>query len=236
MPKSASSFCYQLVLDVLKKYSEHYGMKMANVQDVLPGYQFSGFFDPSDGLSLDRFIEKALEVSRQGKCIGVKLHCNPTKYTKSLIEAKVIFANASFRHPADCILSYMDAHRKEVEEKNQVRFEAGETYQTTLQTIKNQGNIFLEWAKIGQIVVIYFDNLAKSPQDFINRVGHQIGINVNAEALLQSYLNKKEKIWEFNKGMIDRRFLELLPEQIAKVEAECQELVGYIGNYKKRQI
>jgi len=232
MPKSASSFCYQLVLDALRKYAEKNNLTMCNIQDVFPGYKYSGFFDPSVDCSLDFFLERALTEIGQDKCIAVKVHCDISENAKKMIEEKLILANASFRHPADCILSYMDAHRKESIGNDEIRFKGGESYRASLTTIRNQGNIFLRWAALKRMIVISFDELATTPQVFVEKISRQIGIPVNAHEFLQSYLDDKEKIWEFNKGILNRRFVELSPPEIAEVEKECQTLLRFIETYK----
>ena len=151
MTKSASSFCYQIIQNILVQYSKINGLCFGTIKDVLPGYQHGIYFSPSASCSLDSFLEKALIKSDQNICIAVKVHCNLTEYAKDLIEKKAILANASFRHPADCILSYMDAYKKENAEQRISRFSEGQSFESSLNVYVSQGNTFLEWAQVKNI-------------------------------------------------------------------------------------
>jgi hypothetical protein len=222
-----------LTLDILKRYAEQNGLQWGNVKDILPGYKYGGYFDPTDDCHLDSFLDKALFKSTQNMSIAVKVHCNLTDYAKSLIEKKTILASASFRHPADCILSFMDAYKKETHEQKDSRFRQGESFDSSLNTFKHQGNVFLEWAAVKNIVLVYFNEVAIRPEAVIQKLCRQIGVEINAGELLHPYLEGKREIWEYNKGVVDRRFLELSSSQILEVERQCENLVCFIKQYNK---
>ena len=233
MPKSASSFCFMLVKDILEVYVKKNGLYMGSVKDIINGHKYGEFFQPTDDGSFDAFLDKALFESRQNMSIVVKVHCNLTDYAKSLIEKKAILASASFRHPADCILSYMDAYKKETHEQKNSRFRQGKSFDSSLNTFKYQGNVFLEWAAVKNIVLVYFNEVAMMPEAVIKKLCRQIGIEIDAEKLLHPYLEGKRRILEYNKGVVDRRFLELSSSQILEVERQCENLVCFIEEYEK---
>ncbi|HEX5790912.1 MAG TPA: hypothetical protein VFY13_07145, partial [Luteolibacter sp.] len=110
MPKSASTFCFQIVWELLKRHADANGLRLLTVKDLFPDNARGSFFVPSPSFGLDDLLRLALEASSDGICMPVKLHARITPYARSLIESGSILASASFRHPGDCILSLMDAY------------------------------------------------------------------------------------------------------------------------------
>ncbi len=235
LPRSGSSFCYQIIHDLLARYSVMNGLRLGNIRDILPGHPYELFFQPSDSSSLDALLEKALRMSDQKMCLAIKAHCGLTEYAKNLLENKKILANASFRHPGDCILSYMDAYRREKVEQKASRFPQGNNFERSLEVYEYHANTFLKWAHTRNVLLIYYDEIVGNPEIVVKRLKQQIGLDIDEAEVLKPYLADKTKILEFNKGKLNRRFQELSTHQIQEVEKKYETLISFIQHYSKTQ-
>ena len=233
IPKSASSFCFLLTKDLLTVYARNNRYFMKRIGDFLAQHQYGDFFLPTEELSLDSLIKKILGSSFKNICIAIKVHCGISDYIKSLIEKGVILASASFRHPADCILSYMDAYQREYKNSESNRFKGGESFESCINIFEKAENTFIKWAETENVLLLNFNEVALRPELVVQKMCNQLNFHISADELLIPYKTGQKKILEFNKGVIDRRFAELSPSQILEIEQRCKILVNFIEKYKR---
>lgn len=232
MPKSASSFCAQIVRELLKRHADANGLRFLMVRDLLPENPQGAFFVPSPSFGLDDFLRVALEASSDGVCMPVKLHARITPYAKSLIESGAILASASFRHPGDCILSLMDAYRREAADpQRKNRFPGGRDFDSALKACQGSGRVFIEWANVKNVELVYFNDIAANPHGVLERLKRQIGCSISDHEWLDRYLDDKSLIFEFNKGVLDRRLQEFSSRQLGQIEDQCSDMVAFISRY-----
>lgn len=232
MPKSASSFCFQLTLDVAKQYMAEKGLKFGKVTRIWPQSRYGLYFAPSPEIDLDHFVELALDQIHKDFFFVVKLHCSCTPFVKKKIAVGEIMASATFRHPADCILSYMDASAREIDRETN-RFPEGDSFESALKTYKGVARAFLDWAHIYGINLISFNELAVSPQTVIAKIARQFGVQADSQKIMEPYLSNVNSINEFNKGIIDRRYQELTLNELEVIEQKYPELIKFINSYEK---
>lgn len=228
IPKSASTYAFTLIRDLTGRYVDAHRKKLISVYDLGATSQESYFFEPiTSGLTLDDLLRRATGKVGDGDIVLVKVHCGCSRYARDLIRDGQVTAAVSFRHPADCILSLLDAYRKDPG-----RFKGGRDMETAIDSLRRHTEKFQTWLQ-KENLYIYFDDLVSRPETVAADIAERIGLSVDVSEIVAYYeADKENNILEFNKGLPNRKDVELDAGTVSRIEDACRPLVDFIEEYK----
>lgn len=226
VPKSASSYMYILCSDFLDANAEKKNYKRYSITDVFPDAPYKNFFNPySNKIDVDAFFSKISSAVPHKDIIQVKVHHRCTKYINELITSNKAIAVVNFRHPAESLLSLMDAYKREPN-----RFKAGENFTSALRAMQKNSEMFSTWVS-SPAMLVYYDEFVVNPSLQLNKFSKLVNIDEDVAGIVARYEKNKALIGEFNKGILNRRYSELTPRQVAQIENSCPALMEYISGY-----
>lgn len=241
IPKSASSFVFQLTHRILESLDQAGQVKLRMPNDVLPDIapvEFAesliagmignpNFRESGDRaavqMQLDSLFERLDEqVSTEDDvAIILKTHlpCSPS-VERAIREGRVL-ASATFRHPAEMLLSMDDMEER-----------GAATMPDKKKVYRELVNDFYSWAAIPGVRKYYYDDIATAPEFIAKDIINHLGATADESEILQEFLRKKkEAIWEFNKGVTERHLDEMAPKEIKKMEAFFCDYIAYIQRH-----
>lgn len=181
-------------------------------------------------LFLDHLVDRLLEKIGGSNDVHVvlKTHLPCTPNIARGIATGMILASATFRHPAEMILSRNDMSRRDGEVLNE------EDIKYSYKVLINE---FYTWANLAKVKKYYYDDIASNPRAIMNDIYNHVGSNADFRCLLDEYLkNKKEKIVQFNKGVMNRASHEMKLEDISKIEEFFSDFMEYIRLHKLKKL
>lgn len=243
IPKSASSFVYQMTFYAFETLEVEGHGKLGHLKKLFSDFPFfpetafaesalkEGLMieEPSEKMEriryLDRLIDEMVErikgANTEHYVIKTHLPCSP-KIAKH-IEDGAILASATFRHPAEMILSRQDMALKNNEPLN---IDLLNAYQLCIDD-------FYTWVCLPQVRRYYFDNIVLNPDIVCADIFKHVGATANYVHFLDQLINeKKRKIWQFNKGQINRASSEMSEEQLLNIEEFFAEYMAFIEKHK----
>jgi hypothetical protein len=242
LPKSASSFVYQMTYHAAESLQSLGRGQIYWLLQFFPDFPPTPFMEMAlkDGLKLkepwddakrdvilDAIVEPLLERvgTRSDVLMVLKTHLPCSPVLAKAIERGSVLASATFRHPAEMMLSRRDMARK----KNEIiaADELKSAYKTCI-------NDFFTWANLASVRKYYYDDIVINPSSVVADIYEHVGSPAGFDSVLEEYVNNKtEKIWEFNKGIIDRSRHEMSPEEICGIEESYPDFMNYIRRHKQ---
>lgn len=230
IPKSASSFVFQIAEKAGRILAERQGIAYFSLQDLFPNSVEANFAESAIAaleLSQDeKGLEKLIRIiqthiaERNGGVVVLKTHLGCSQGLSQFIGTNKVKASVCYRHPADMLLSRMDMVRRDGEPYTFDQIKAG--YRDL------QIPIFYSWANITGVEKFYFDDIVRYPTIVAEKVAKQFGLDIDPHELVYPLLADKSQIMEFNKGLINRRATEMSHEQQQQIEVEFEPYIQYI--------
>lgn len=231
MVKSASSFTFQLIQDLVKNHIQSSEAQLHSVGGLLP--YINGNF-VSDEFELEAVI---LDITNSenfsdGDWVVIKTHSKCDGKTKKLLTENDIKATANFRDPAEIALSLRDVVIKENKEGINRFNKKYLNISKSINSLKYHENNFLSWYSNQNTLPIFYDSLVMGPDDVVKLIADHLGFaSVSPKTILKNY-EDRNKIREFNKGVINRAESELSASQISSIQEQCPKLMELVHSHR----
>ena len=243
IPKSASSFVFQLTGDAVRSLEKTGRLRCRRLDELFVGFPPTDFAEAAirEGLRidepkeasdrdlyLDELFRPLLEKmrGRTDQAVVIKTHRRCTPAIASEIGKGTVLASATFRHPAEMILSRIDMARRDGEI---LTYDVREAYKGYIKD-------FYSWATLPQVREYYFDEIATDPASVYKDICQHVCISGECSDSLSEYLaNKKERIREYNKGMLRRHLSEMTAEEVSAIEDYFADFIDYIRRHNEKR-
>jgi hypothetical protein len=218
LPKSASSFVFQLTRDICEAAGHLQAPLIELIPPQLVPYKPQPYFVQLD----DDGMERLLDAVPPHAFLVVKSHGRLTsKLGKALDEGKLL-GITSVRDPRDAIVSLIDAGFREKRRPPALRRFTIETHDQAINSIYEQYSWVREWSSHPAILTIDFTQSTGFPFETADNIASHLGFDLNVFAIVKSYLRSKDKILEFSSGLSGRYRSVLTLEE----EKKCERLFG----------
>ncbi len=202
IPKSASSFSFLLCNEVAHVKAPRQLICRALPKELQPVY----FKDIND------HIDELVARVPQDRVYVIKTHSNLNNKIRQYIEDGKVLASFAYRDPYDTVMSLVDAGKREREITDPAKRRPGFvnilTIEDALGRIPNMlknGRTWLEQVdNLPGLVRTPYETLKKFPEWVVEDYARMIGVKVNARAIVNKFLDNKQLIWEYNKGISGR--------------------------------
>ncbi len=197
MPKSASTFCYQLAESMLRQAGH---IRDDICKNFLPESLHVAFmvFDNED-------IFKIVECIPNDKILIIKTHSKLSNSIDQLLKSGRIKATATFRDVRDAAVSLLDSGEKDRRLKKNRPFSEIWNIEQALDYFKKYEPILTPWLTHPCVLKLSYNLLAEKSMEAAIRIRDYLGIEVNVPNVMDKFSgNLSEKIWEFNVGKIGR--------------------------------
>jgi hypothetical protein len=231
MPKSGSTFIFQLAKELCFRHLNCDSDMLFTVKDIFPDVSNPYFL--SYEYDLEDFILRAYDLvgNSNEKILIVKLHRACIEDLQEMINAGRIFSISTFRHPQEVALSLVDCSYRE-KEKGINRFNFF-TLEDTIPHIGSSIKNYKSWKSLKYNLNICFDDIATNPYNVAKSICDHIGFNLEIKSVVDFFLeNKKKRIWEFNKGMVDRHKIEFPKDLRGLFDSKFYEFNEYVNKFK----
>jgi hypothetical protein len=234
MPRSGSSFCFQISREIL----EFYGHNNYIIQEKFLPIEFRDNYLDITSDSLD----KLLNYVPDEVILIVKTHSYLYDEIKSYIEQGKVKATATFRNPMGIILSLVDVGEADRKNKKERGFNKIFTVDDAINYFKTE--IFpaaLRWIDCDNIFKISYKKLTTDTNEvFYNFIDYlDLQKNINNIKQVDKIINKyqgKDNIWEFNIGKYKRYLDFFTTEEINKFENDFKDLIEKIERLKNQNM
>lgn len=241
MQKSASSFVFQMTFNAAETLEKPSGARVRYVDDLFVGFKRSRFaeeiLNKSFGLDrpkdtnqeaayLDYLFDCLLERldEQSGDMIVLKTHLPCSPKIADAIKRGIVLASATFRHPAEMILSRRDMAKRD-----------GEVLPSDLRPLyKKIVKDFYSWVEVPQVRRYYYDDITLNPFDIVSDIFDHIGSSADFSKVLDRYLaDRGGKILQFNKGVINRAAEEMSSDELRTIERDFSGFIEFINQHKE---
>jgi hypothetical protein len=211
MPKSASSFAFQLAAAVAGHLS-----KQSETINKMPEHLRASYFDDINV----QFKELDSLVSRQDILV-LKTHGPLGPDVKQKILNGQALASITLRDPYDILVSLLDAgtrERERPESEQRPFFSRIFTMEDALTRIPYQLHSASVWMNhVGDsanCLILRFDELTMNPASAVGKFAEHMDVICDHDSIAQSFISDKSKIREFNVGKSGRGHTEIeVPER-----------------------
>lgn len=211
LQKSASSFCYQLICDVLEAAGHPQQEFRTGPLQTIPKTTRGGLVSTS----WDCFGSLVDLVGKE-KWVAVKTHGSMTPKIEALLELGWVKSFASHRNLEDASLSLFEHAQRQREAANpqDMGFAHLENLEQAIDHIAEQAPRMQQWISHPKVKPISYELLRSDPARVCGLISSQLGLNVDISELLKEYSNASRKIENFNKGE---------PNRFSKIATEAQK-------------
>ncbi len=210
MLKSASTFAFQIAIDIAQTHSDRGSLMQKLPQDLR-----ASFIPENLGLTL----QKINEFIPKEEIYVIKTHCKLDEETEELLSKGLAKAMISYRDPYDIVVSLKDAgdiERRKDPTQQRPYFTKIKDYQDALKRLPYIMADAEPWLKEEKIHRIQFSEIASDPIKVAQEMANYMGVTVDQSKITQiieSYTSNKKSIIEFNVGIKGRGHKEFsLPE------------------------
>ena len=222
VPRSASSYCYQITELLLQEETKHSKRRFLHLDEISP-IPHRYYFSPEDSkMALDELIDYLIPRVKDDLII-IKVHCFPTQHIIDLIDRKAIFASASFRNPLDVICSLMDAYKHDP-----IRCPDGSSLEHSVKSVMWYFLAFKEWTQSKNVLPVFYKDIKYNPHIIARYICEQLNIDTSFSYLVERFQDNRDII-EFNIGVDDRHktiFSKELLEQLEDNFRVCLNLTS----------
>ena len=242
MPKSASSFVFQMTASAAQSLEKTSAVKVRRLSELIEGCPVTDYAEVAlaEGLRIPRpgaleaekisnylgrlygnLLERMGDDSNEVTVIKTHLPCSP--HIAEAISNGTVLASASFRHPAEMLLSRLDMAKRD---GVTLKFEA-------LKSIfLKHVDTFYSWANLPRVRKYYYDEIVLRPKAIVEDIYRHLGSTEDHSELTEQYLAQKENnIWQFNKGILNRHLYELSDKEVMEIEHQFADFMEYINEH-----
>lgn len=201
VPKSASTFLYQLTEEILR----FAGYELASLSKGVKGQNSpENYVDPINGAALD-----AIQAEIMHRSVVIKTHGAPDRRIFDAMQENEVFANAIIRDPREIALALVDHGQRS---RNAGIRDFSEFYKPTdtISLINDQIKRFNHWSLSRNLLRITYDELCFDSLLVVDKIARQLDVVIDGTAVLGRFANRSV-IRHFNKG-VRGRYLELSSE------------------------
>jgi len=207
MPKSASTFAFQLARDFARTVSSQEELKARMPEDLK--HPFLGDMKES--------LRRVSQCIPQYEIYVVKTHAPMSDRLKPMLTQGDVKAFATFRNPYDIVVSLKDAgetERHKEKERQREWFTNIKTYEDALQHLPPILNAASDWLQRPDVLKLSFSAIKNQALSVAKQIAAHMGItDLDVDAFVKKYLSKKELIGEYNVGAEGRGYKEFsLPD------------------------
>ena len=161
---------------------------------------------------LNDYIDELVARVPQDRMYVIKTHTALSDKIRQYIEDGKALASFTYRDPYDTVMSLVDAGKRERQiadsAKRRPAFTKIHTIEDALERIPGmleKGRTWLDQVDdLPGLVKTPYESLKKFPEWVVEDYARLIGVKVNANAIVSKFLNNKQLIWEYNKGVSGR--------------------------------
>ncbi len=218
MPKSASTFCYQLAESMLRQAGH---IREEICKKFLPESFHSAFMtlNHDEIVQIDHYLPF-------DKILIIKTHAKLSKSINHLLDSGRIKASATFRDPRDAAISLVDAGENDRKLNKFRKFNEINDLEDAFLVYKYAKYNFIQWLTHTNVLKISFNLLALDPIEAALRIRNYLDIDVDVTPIVAKYSeNPKKKIWEFNIGKVGRYKEYMSETQKKKFFSEFKDLI-----------
>lgn len=220
MPKSASTFTFQIAQDIAQTISDQIQLSSTLPEKLQHPYVGEGFDDA---------LRTIIALIPDNEVYVIKTHLPLTEYTKGLILENQIKATVSYRDPYDITVSLKDAGQKERlrEEKVQRKWFAQiKTHEDALKKVSDILKIAETWLNFPDSFKVPFPRITKETINVVRDMATYLQVpNTNIEVIVERYLSGRKPIGEFNVGVEGRGHQELKLPNDHKTKKEMDSFI-----------
>ena len=197
LQKSASSFCFRLISDVLEE-AGHPQLRFRRT--FLKNLPLS---TPGGITSTSQKCMEPLLAEAEDRWLVVKTHSILTPIVREKISERSMRAFVTFRDPADSALSMF-----EHAERNRANGDAaGRSFGAKIFTLEDAiAHVaemlprLREWCSCPNVVAFSYDAISDDPAGVCATIADELGFDVDVEKIIFRYHSGEEKIPNFNVG------------------------------------
>ena len=184
MPRSASTFAFQLTLSALDSLKESGIYLNRTTSDLLTsfGIPFQGDGYIHDTSSLDRAVELLLSknIEHLPFAIVLKSHCRCSSRLTELLTQKKVFASAIYRDPLEIAYSLINICA--LEKKTSInRFNMYTEILDTIDGIKDSISSLYSWTQTDSVICISFTELTANSRSYLLALEAQLEHQLDTE-------------------------------------------------------
>lgn len=196
--KSASSFCFQLVCDVLQAAGFEQHKRRAAVLAMVDGSMLTGL--RSTQASNVKQLVAALGEDKAP--LAIKTHGNLTPRVHRMLDEGKAIGFATFRDPGDAALSlYEHGERNRLRDADSDRgFAQKQSLSEAIDHMARTLPRIAAWAAHPAVQPISFDTLCDTPELAVRVIATCLGVTVSERAIVEPYLKSQRRIGNFNVG------------------------------------
>lgn len=196
--KSASSFCFQLVCDVLQAAGFEQHKRRAAVLSQVAGAMITGLRS-THASNVKRLVEM---IGPDPEPLAIKTHGNLTPRVARMLDEGKAIGFATFRDPGDAALSlYEHGERNRLEDAEADRgFAQKQSLSEAIDHMAKTLPRISAWASHRAVQPISFDTLSDTPELAVRLIATCLGVNVSERAIVEPYIKGQRRIGNFNVG------------------------------------
>jgi len=227
LPKSASTFCYQLGNEMLRQ-TGHVREEICEI--YLPVEYHVAFmnFEKDEILQMSDFIP-------DDKILIVKTHTRLNDSIDRLLKDGKLKATATFRDPRDAAISLLDSGEKDRRLNKNRPFSEIFTLDHAFDYLKKYEEIIIPWLNHPDVLKLSYNLIAQNPIEAARRIRSHLNIDADVTRVIDIYFGiSRKRIWEFNVGKIGRYKEYMSEEQQEKFHIEFGNLIALMNTIDDR--
>jgi len=214
LQKSASSFCFQLVTDMLDAAGQDQAPFRTECFPQLKNVKGKAFVT-TNWDTVSQIIDY-VERDHDGQMtVAVKTHSALTPRVEALMTLGWATAFATHRDFRDAALSMFE-HGQRLRDSGAPmdrNFASLETLDDALLHIANQKPRLQQWMDSSKVCSISYDTLRQNPGKACEKIANHLGLEVDYNPILKKYLGGEAKIGNYNVGEVGRFMTEATDRQ-----------------------
>ncbi len=227
MPKSASTFCYQIANGML--HAAGHSRETICKKYLPPNYHKA--FMPL----VNNEILELVELIPESEILIIKTHTSLNETIDSLLRTGRIIASVTYRDPRDAAISLLDAGESDRKKNIKRKFNEIWTIEEAFDFYTKNQAVTKQWLRHPQVLKLSYNMLALNPHIAAQHIGDYLHINVEIDPIITHLLtDPSKKIWEYNVGRIGRYKDFMNQEMIDRFLYEFRELIDLMNETDDR--
>jgi hypothetical protein len=221
MQKSASTFVYQLIRDML----ENAGHNQENIRNK---FLFKENSAPYQNLT-GEYLEYFCSVVPENQIYLIKTHSHLDNLMKEMLFNKKALALATYRDPLDIVISLLDVGKSE---KLLPILQQRQPF-ADINTVSDAINMLdwiipsaESWLECDYVKPISYVDIYLQPYNVAEEIKRLLNLDVNAKIICEKYISNKMAIGEFNKGGIGRWKGVISDAELFVIQKKYKDFMG----------